>query len=90
MKPEEAAKKCFYYTEKSEYGPKLVLQFPYQQDLVAAIKKLPWETTHRRYRPWDHEWELDYTPDAVAALEELGFHVPEGGNTPVKERTRND
>jgi len=50
----------------SHWGQKCLLWSEYDPNFVAAIKSLPWETSHRKWDASNHCWELD-----LAAAEEL-------------------
>lgn len=75
-----------YDVVDSELGQKITIEFDYSKQIVAALNRLSWPTTHRVYNdPEDDKaivdykcWTMDYTEDALKAFEqELGTAIPE-------------
>ena len=75
-----------YDTVESPYGPKLVVEFDYDPDIISALKRLSWSRTHRSYNDPDDAdaivdyrcWTVDHTEETLEALEaQLGTAVPE-------------
>lgn len=66
-----------YEIVDSEYGDQLAISFDYDEQVVARIKDLPWEETHRSWDP-DHEaWLIDYTDASISQFErKLDTMVP--------------
>lgn len=54
-------------TGETRWGQKLYLRFPYNKDLIAAIKSLSWDTTHRSWT--GKEWEFDLNSEVLDFVE---------------------
>ncbi|MBU1213593.1 MAG: hypothetical protein KJ587_20350, partial [Alphaproteobacteria bacterium] len=59
----------------SQYGKKIVLEFPYDAEIVEKLKALDWNNTHRRWN--GSAWEIDASSNGLIGLEEVGFEIPE-------------
>lgn len=57
-------------TVETEYGTKVVLSS--DRSDASTIKSLPWEQTHRAWDPDAEHWTVDYRPEIVQYLEEIG------------------
>ena len=64
----------------SPYGKKLSIHFENYpgKEVVEAIKKLPWPTTHRVFNSFTQSWEIDLNDQSVRLFEEAtGLQVPD-------------
>jgi len=57
-------------TIETEYGTKVVLDS--ERSDASDIKSLPWGQTHRSWDPDEGHWTVDYKPEIVQYLEEIG------------------
>ena len=57
-------------TVETQYGTKVVLDS--ERSDASAIKSLPWEQTHRTWNGDEGYWTVDYKPEIVEYLDEIG------------------
>ena len=57
-------------TTTTKYGEKIILDS--ERSDASAIKSLPWGKTHRSWNPDEGYWTVDYTPEIVPLLDEIG------------------
>jgi hypothetical protein len=66
-----------YGITDTDYGQKVAYDFPYDEDEIAAVKSLDWDSTHRTFEGDEEWWEFDYTIDAVQEFEEHVAPLPD-------------
>lgn len=75
--PEDPIENAEMWIGDTEYGKKIMVQFPYSSKIKDQLMDLPWNETHRSWNDDHDAWTLDTNETSLGGLEAIGFDIPE-------------